>query len=62
MVKIISYNIYSEGENYYERLDKILKYIGDEDPDIIVLQEVKYGSYDKIINYFILTLAPIWRL
>ena len=49
-IKVLTYNVWCEGPNYYSRLTQILSYIKSEDPDIITLQEVKYGSYDKIIE------------
>lgn len=50
-MKVITWNINCEGD-YFTRLPCIIKLIKDENPDIIALQEVKYGSYGTIIDEF----------
>jgi exonuclease III len=46
----LTYNVYFDGDDYDLRLTQIIKFIQIQKPDIITLQEVKYGSYRKIIN------------
>ena len=47
-MRVLSFNIKVEGNNYGNRLFDILKFIKEQDPDIIALQEVRYGSYNTI--------------
>jgi endonuclease/exonuclease/phosphatase family metal-dependent hydrolase len=47
-MKVLTYNVWSEGGDYDSRLEGILNIIKLENPDFIALQEVKYGSYDII--------------
>ena len=47
---MLSYNIQCDAPNYLKRLDKIIDFLKKENADIIALQEVKYGSYTKIIS------------
>lgn len=49
-IKVVTLNVDCEGECYEHRLEKNLNFIKKHNPDIIALQEVKYGSYDKIIE------------
>ena len=51
-MKVLSFNIQCDHPKYDERLQSIMEFIKSQNPDIIALQEVKYGSYDKIINFF----------
>lgn len=49
-MRVLTYNVWCDGPNYNQRLIDILKVIKNENPDVIALQEVKYGSYDLIIK------------
>jgi len=51
-MKLLTYNLWCDGPDYNTRLPKILEVVNDEEVDVIVFQEVKYGSYDTIIDYF----------
>ena len=51
-MKVLTWNIDGFGPDYDKRLTKILDVIKLQNPDIIALQEVKYGSYDKILGFF----------
>lgn len=54
-MKVLTWNIDCQSVNYLDRLYNIIKIINDENPDIVALQEVKYGSYNiitsKLPNY-----------
>lgn len=47
-VSVLTYNVWFDGPEYDERLCYNLNLIKKLDPDIIFLQEVKYGSYSRI--------------
>lgn len=50
-MKLVSWNIDCEGD-YEGRLPQILSEINGENADVICLQEVKYGSYGSIREFF----------
>lgn len=48
MIKVMTYNVWCDGPEYNSRLNRIFSIIKDQDPDVLVLQEVMYGSYNLI--------------
>jgi endonuclease/exonuclease/phosphatase family metal-dependent hydrolase len=51
-MKVLTYNIQCDNPNYDKNLSGIFEFSKGENPDIIAFQEVKYGSYKKIIDNF----------